>query len=269
MRIRVRVHGTTARPTLIYLPGLHGDWSLIGAFREALGTSVRFVEIAYPPTSTWSLSDYAAAVEEALRTNGISGGWLLGESFSSQVVWPLLARQELNIEGVILAGGFGRHPCCWAARLGECLLGSMPLSMLRALLRVYASVSAWRFRRHPDTADEILGLICRFNDPERKAAQHRLALIAGNQPLDLVSCVKVPIYALTGFWDPIVPWPAARHGLRHHCPTLSDYRVIWRADHNVLGTGSETAARLVLQWIHGEKHGPAAMQNKDWADPRS
>src|SRR5437764_14648416 len=108
--LQIRIHNPEAKPTLIYLPGLHGDWTLIGGFREALGNRARFVEITYPRTLTWSLDDYAAGVEEALRNACIQQGWLLGESFGSQILWPLLARNRLVVRGAILAGGFARHP---------------------------------------------------------------------------------------------------------------------------------------------------------------
>lgn len=88
--MQLRVHGEPSLPVLIYLPGLHGDWTLIGGFRRALGGKVRFVEITYPRTLIWSLDDYAAAVETVLAENGITTGWLLGESFSSQVVWAMV-----------------------------------------------------------------------------------------------------------------------------------------------------------------------------------
>src|SRR5437868_5659534 len=101
--LQIRIHGDSSLPTLIYLPGLHGDWTLIGRFRRALGSRVRFAEVTYPRTLTWSLDDYAAGVEEALAKNGITEGWLLGESFSSQVVWPILSRRKFVAKGVILA----------------------------------------------------------------------------------------------------------------------------------------------------------------------
>src|SRR5208337_1274572 len=100
--------------TLVYLPGLHGDWTLIGGFRKALAGRVRFAEVTYPRTLVWSLEDYAAGVEQGLAQQGIRSGWLLGESFSSQVVWALVARNCLQTQGVILAGGFARHPMHWA-----------------------------------------------------------------------------------------------------------------------------------------------------------
>jgi hypothetical protein len=85
--LQLRIYGEASLPTLIYLPGLHGDWTLIGGFRHAISDKVRFVEVTYPRTLTWSLDDYATAIESALAQNGITGGWLLGESFASQVVW--------------------------------------------------------------------------------------------------------------------------------------------------------------------------------------
>src|SRR5215469_2946194 len=103
--LQIRIHNSDAAPTLVYFPGLHGDWTLIGGFREALGDRVRFVEITYPRTLTWSLDDYAAGVEEELARAGITEAWLVGESFGSQIVWPLLNRKRFQVQGVILAGG--------------------------------------------------------------------------------------------------------------------------------------------------------------------
>ena len=77
-------------PTLIYLPGIHGDWTLVSSFRERMKSHVRFVEFTYPRTLAWSLEDYARAVLDALKANAIREGIILGESFSSQVAWPLL-----------------------------------------------------------------------------------------------------------------------------------------------------------------------------------
>src|SRR3954449_4592510 len=86
--LQIRIHGDASLPVLVYLPGLHGDWTLIGRFRRALRERVRFVEVTYPRTLDWSLDDYAAALEKVLRENGIESGWVIAESFGSQVVWP-------------------------------------------------------------------------------------------------------------------------------------------------------------------------------------
>ena len=57
-QIQIRVHGEANLPSLVYLPGLHGDWTLISSFRAALVDKVRFVEIAYPRTTDWTLYQY-------------------------------------------------------------------------------------------------------------------------------------------------------------------------------------------------------------------
>jgi pimeloyl-ACP methyl ester carboxylesterase len=58
-----------------------------------------------------------------------------------------------------------------------------------------------------------------------------------------------PIFGLSGFLDPIVPWCLVRPWLRRYVPSLRAYRVIASADHNVLGTAPEEAASQVLRWI--------------------
>ena len=247
--VEVRVHGAEPLPTLIYLPGLHGDWTLIGSFRKALRDRVRFVEVTYPRTLTWSLEDYAAGVESALAEQGIRAGWLLGESFSSQVVWPLVARGRFHARGVILAGGFVRHPAPWIVPRAERITMGLPLPLLRRMLAGYARVARIRFWRSPETLAGIGEFISRWTELHRQAAAHRLRLIAQNDPCSLAREVRLPVYALTGGVDPIVPWVAVRRWLKRNCPGLRAYRIIWSADHNVLSTAPRLAADQVVRWM--------------------
>src|SRR6266508_2078395 len=90
--LTMRAHGDATLPTLIYLPGLHGDWTLVSSFRAAIAGRVRFVEFTYPRTTTWSLDDYAREIEGMLLSEGIRHGWLLGESFGSMPAWQLVRR---------------------------------------------------------------------------------------------------------------------------------------------------------------------------------
>ena len=90
--LKMRVHGDASLPTLVYLPGLQGDWTLVSSFRAAIAGRLRFVEFTYPRTTTWSLDDYARWIEEALLANGIERGWVLGESFGSLPAWQVIKR---------------------------------------------------------------------------------------------------------------------------------------------------------------------------------
>ncbi|HOX56205.1 MAG TPA: alpha/beta hydrolase [Candidatus Paceibacterota bacterium] len=248
-KLEIRVHGDTAPATLIYLPGLHGDWTLVGSFRQALGGRVRFVEMTYPRTLAWSLEDYARAIETALAERGIAQGWLLGESFGSQVLWSLVGRDRFRVEAVVLAGGFVRHPMQWGVRLAERIGGSVPLSLITRILFGYAKVARFRYRHSPATLANIHEFIARRTELDRQAAIHRLRLIAQNNPGAIARSVKAPVYALTGLLDPIVPWCCVRPWLRKNCPSLREYSIITDADHNVLGTTAQAAAGHILRWM--------------------
>lgn len=249
-QLQLRVHGEASQPTLIYLPGLHGDWTLIPSFKRALSNRVRFVETTYPRTLTWTLDDYAAGVEAALAEKGITRGWLLGESFSSQVVWPMVARGKFQTEGIILAGGFVKHPIRAGVRLAEKIGRGISLSLLTRIMFGYAKIARYRYRHSPETGASIQEFIARRTELDRQAAVHRLRLIAASDFRDVAKATTVPVYAITGAIDPVVPWICVRHWLRRKCPALRDYKILWRADHNVLSTAAQTSADQVVQWIN-------------------
>jgi len=245
----MRVHGDAALPALIYLPGLHGDWTLVGSFRHALGGRVRFVEVTYPRTLTWSLEDYAREIETALAERGIARGWLLGESFGSQVLWSLVARGRFQVEAVVLAGGFVRHPMRWGVRVAERVCGGIPLALVTRMLFGYAKVARFRYRHSPETRANIHEFIARRTEPDREAAVHRLRLIAQNDPRPIAREVQVPVYGVSGLVDPVVPWCCVRPWLKKNCPNLRDYKIMMGGDHNVLGTAARPAAAQVLRWM--------------------
>jgi len=248
-QLQLRIYGGASLPTLIYLPGLHGDWTLIGGFRHAAGDKVRFVEMTYPRTLTWSLDEYAAAVETALAQNGITDGWLLGESFSSQVVWAMVARAQFKARGVILAGGFVKYPLRRAVWLMEKITAHLSTRLLVWIIFGYARVARFRYRHSPQILASLDEFLSRRTELDRRAAQHRLRLIAENDPRPTARRSQLPLFGLSGFFDPIVPWLRVRHWLRKNCPALRDYRVVLRADHNVLSTVPRTAARQILEWM--------------------
>ena len=276
--LQLRIHGDDSLPALIYLPGLHGDWTLVGGFLQALDGRVRFVEITYPRTLVWSLDDYAAAIEAALAQKGITSGWLLGESFGSQPLWALVGRNSgtgvslvcfkenetvgimdsragrpchFQIEGVILAGGFVKHPMRWTIWLAERMTGRMSNALFVWIIFSYAKIARFRYRNSPEVLVRIDEFVARRTDLDRRAAQHRLHLIAGFDPRPVARQTKLPVFGLSGIVDPIVPWPFVRRWLKQNCPALRDYKIIKSADHNVLGTAPRRAATQILEWMNG------------------
>jgi pimeloyl-ACP methyl ester carboxylesterase len=255
--LQLRFHGPAAARTLIHLPGLHGDWTLLAPFREALANRARFVETAYPHQPNWQLQDYAAAIESALLERGINSGWILGESFSSQVAWAFLERQQLagnaarfRIEGLILVGGFVRHPWPWGVRLAHAASKRASVRFIRRACTFYARTMSKRFGHCPGAAEEFAQFVeNRANDPDRHTITRRYLLIAGNHPATIARGTRLPVYHLTGAWDPIVPWWHVRPWLRKHCPGYRESRVIWSGDHNILLSSPDKSAEQILAWV--------------------
>jgi pimeloyl-ACP methyl ester carboxylesterase len=248
-KVQIRVHGSPNLPTLIYLPGLHGNWCLVGRFRRAIADRARFVEISYPSTINWSLEEHAAAVEAALAEHGVEQGWILGESFGSQVLWAIVHRNKFRIQGLVLAGGFVRHPFRWGARIAMKLCGDSFFTAIRWMLFGYAKLSRFRFRASPETYIEIRQFIDGLSKHDLQAAKHRLRLVAHSDFCSTARTARVPIYALSGLFDPVVPWIWVRGWMKKNCHALLEYKIIWHADHNVLGTAPETASQQVLKWL--------------------
>lgn len=255
--LEIRVYGSDRRETLVYLPGLHGDWTLIPSFRALAATRFLFVELVYPRTLEWSLAEYATSVLEALESKGISSGWLLGESFGSQVLWEMLrtgnSRASFRIEGVILVGGFVRYPFPKLVDLAIWLLGRTSRSTLDRCLRVWATYARVRFRHSPETRDSLAEFIDRRTEDDVRAVIHRLHLIRENDPRDVARATRLPVYLLSGLLDPIVFQPLVRFWLENHCPGFRGAHTISQADHTLLATEPSPAFKQIVHWIDQER----------------
>ncbi len=204
-----RIHGDSSLPRLIYLPGLHGDWSFIGRFRNAIKDRVSLIEFSYPQTTHWSLEDYSAAIHSALGKIEVESGFLLAESFGSQVAWamlnhaatdasPRVAEDSFKIRGIILAGGFVRHPFMPEVQAAAILLRCAPVSLIRLVFRLYRlgwrDGQRWNSRESPGAKQRLLN--CTVAD--RCAMVHRLQLILENDPRPVASVTRVPVFQLSG-----------------------------------------------------------------------
>lgn len=253
--LQIRLHGPASVPALIYLPGLHGDWTLASGLRHALAGRVRFIEFTYPRTLTWSLADYAAAIAEKLLAHGITHGWLLGESFGSQIVWPLLQRADFRADGVILAGGFVKHPVPFGSQLVAMFLRHLPLRCVVALFSAYANFRHFNLRGPREISPSVREFLARRTELDRRAMLHRLRLLGANDPRAIARATRLPVYFLSGCFDPIVPWPFVRRWLRRHCPGFRAARILGHADHTVLSTGAGASAEQIVAWLGANRGG--------------
>lgn len=250
----MRIHGAAGQPSLVYLPGLHGDWHLTEGIRETLGSRVRWVEFTYPTSTDCSLEDLGVAIADQLDRAGIRDGWILGESFGSQIAWPLLRRWAepgtFTVRGLFLVGGFVRYPWRPGVRLAGPIVRHLPGRILEVTLRTYLFRIRGLGRRSPQVRTSLERFIERRLEPsDRAALLHRLDLILGSDPRDIARATRVPVWSLMGLWDPIVPWIPVRWWLRRECPGWRGDHVIWGADHAPLVSAPERSAEVILRWM--------------------
>lgn len=218
------------------------------------------IEVTYPRRAEWALDDYAVAIERRLLEHGVAQGWVIGESFSSQVAWALAGRERLQeastrfaLLGLILVGGFVRHPWPWGVQLASAASRVVPLWLLRRLCSGYGKLAGRKHRACPEVIAELGEFVQRRTaDGDREAINGRYRLIAASDLRDLAKATNLPVFQLTGALDPIVPWWQVRPWLKKHCPGYCATRVFWRAGHNVLLSAPQESADQILAWIQDE-----------------
>lgn len=250
-RLRIRIHPARSEnaPTLIYLPGVQGDWTLIAAFREGLQGRARFVDMTYPRTTTWSLGEYAAAIEAGLKDQGIEEGWLLGESFGSQILWEMTHRARIRIQGLIVAGGFVRYPYPSLVGGFSRLMPHLSHRLLHRLLPAYVLYAHLRYAKSPVSIQGARDFVARRTPADARALIHRLQLIEKNDPREIARNTRIPVHHLYGLFDPIVPWPPVTRWLHRECPSLRASRRVFASDHTILATAAQTSVEQVCQWM--------------------
>lgn len=256
VRIALTASGDAAGPVLLYLPGLHGDDTLVGSFRARLGGDVRFLAVTYPTTVNESLAELATAIWATLRDAVQCPVWLLAESFGSQVAWAMLehVRNEpattKPVLGLILAGGFVRHPWPNAVAALRWLLSRLPPTVVRGFFHLYPLWARLAYRHAPEVLTSLPQFVARRRrGGDQAALLRRLRLIETADFRETARNTSLPVWQLTGFWDPVVPSWSVRRWLRHHCPGWRQCLTVPGADHVVLATGCAACVAAVRGWM--------------------
>jgi pimeloyl-ACP methyl ester carboxylesterase len=260
--VQIRLFDDAASPALVYLPGLHGDWTLVTGFRLAIANRVRFVDVTYPRRLDWSVKDYADAIEIGLSRHGIERGWLLGESWGSQPAWALAGKSlqgtgRFQVQGLILAGGFVKHP--WKRGPGalKWIGAHTPQRFYQFELKIFRTYAWFRHAHRHEVRESMREFAARRTELDRQCMRQRLDLLADSDPRDIAGQTRIPVHYLAGFADPLVPWPLVRWWLRKHCPGYRGGKTFWLSDHNVLSCCPKATAVATVNWMTQSATGPA------------
>jgi pimeloyl-ACP methyl ester carboxylesterase len=265
--LQIRIDGDAALPTLIYLPGLHGDWTLLTGFREQAKTQFQLVQFTYPRSLRWTLEDYARAVDSAVKEKGILRGWVLAESYSSQVAWAWLKltqdkATDFQFEGIVLAGGFVRYPTRSTLLFARALFALTPWWLWKAMFAVYLAYSGFRLRNAGPNGNNAKEFIARRTPLDIAAMRARVRLIAGADFQDIAARSDCPVYLLAGVIDPIVATRPVLRWFRKHCRSFKGHRIIWPADHTVLATEPAKSLEQIERWIVERVNEPSGQSTR-------
>ncbi|MGC8742870.1 MAG: alpha/beta fold hydrolase [Verrucomicrobiia bacterium] len=250
--VKIFINDPDKSPTLVYLPGIHGDASLVREFKKYVAGKLRFIEIEYGRNPDWEIQNYADRIEAALKRCGVDECYLLAESFGSQVMWAIMSKpRSFKVKGIILAGGFVRHPFISGVKIAKAVTKILSLRMIELYLRSYIWICKLLFRKeHRDK--QVLNEFKRnrIDDADRRAIIKRYELIIKNDHRTVAKTVQAPVYFLAGRWDYIiVPRGPVLRWLRKNSPSFCDYKIIDGADHPVLANAPESSAKQILQWL--------------------
>src|SRR6185436_8806004 len=110
-------------------------------------------------------------------------------------------------EGIVLAGGFVRHPWPWGVRAASGISQATPSWLLRRLCAAYGQLACRRCGPDPEIDAEIAEFVQRRIHPaDRKAVNQRYRLIKGADLRPIAQRTKLPVFLISGALDPIVPW---------------------------------------------------------------
>jgi pimeloyl-ACP methyl ester carboxylesterase len=238
---------------------------------------------------------------EQLAAHGIERGWLLGESFGSQVAWAIVeqteptgeergspdpqhfrrtkgsAGQKTRVsekgasrpanyfvpEGVILAGGFVRHCSATGVRLARECSRRVPFGLLKFLFGLYGRYVQFRCRDSPEAVASIKEFVARRTDEQdRIAMTHRYGLILQNDLRPVARRATLPVYCLCAMLDHLVPWPLVVPSLKRNCPGYRGSRIIFWATHNTLASAPKTSADQIVEWMQRERDRPGCISRR-------
>jgi pimeloyl-ACP methyl ester carboxylesterase len=249
--IKIFFQGCT--PVIVYLPGIHGDSSLAQRIRKYFEGKVCFVEFEYSKRTDIELADYANIIEDVLIRNGIKECWLLAESFGSQVAWSIVSKERaFKVKGIILAGGFVRHPFIPGVYIVKVISKLLPIWLIELWLKFYIVMCRLFFRKKKSVEQPVPEQFVRnrLNEADKLAIIARYELIIRNDLRPIAGKTTIPVYFLAGKWDIIVPWQPVLHWLKKNCPGFKGYKILPSADHPVLTVAPEESANQILEWLN-------------------
>jgi pimeloyl-ACP methyl ester carboxylesterase len=242
--------GDPNAPALLYLPGVHGDWTPQVGARSKLSEKFHLVETAYPRVDDWSIDDYAQSLNDLLDRLGIESAHIVGESFGSLVGWQFGVKNPQRVRSFTLLGGFARAPRFRVAAAASAALKTLPTGLLESTIDFYVAgkqaIGQQRETFHsgayPATRTES----------GRLATANRMSIIQSTDFRQHLTDIDFPVRYLGGANDIVVPVRREISTLSKHLPPDVGFQseLISGAPHAIIASHPQETADQVSQWVN-------------------
>ena len=248
--LRYRISGEASSPTLLYLPGVHGDWTPQAAAAPILAEHFRLIETAYPKNPAWALSEFVAAVVRLLDRLKIPSTHLAAESFGSLVGQQFALEHPERVQSLTIVGGFTRAPDARMIRLTRLGLERLPTRLFEGGVDVYVALRRNRGALHPTPHQVDLPYDAVRTEAGRRATVRRFEIIGQTDLRPRLHELQLPVRYLGGEHDLIVPTKREIATLEELLPDSAAFEshLIAKGPHMIIASHAEETVKRIVEW---------------------
>lgn len=246
-----RIQGDTHSPPVVYLPGVHGDWTPQASATPLLSQSLRLVQIEYPKMSQWRVEDYVQALVRLLDRLEFRTVHLVAESFGSLVGWQFGLEYPERVRSMVIIGGFAQPPEPRMVRMARWGLSLLPADLFERGVNAYVMFRRRQGRlTHPETEVDLPYPAVR-TELGRAATIRRFDIISQSYYLHDLHDIRFPVRYIGGELDLIVPVKREIATLERLLSEEADFKshLIPGAPHMIIASHPEETSAQVTKWI--------------------
>ncbi len=246
-----RVNGDEGAVPVVYLPGIHGDWTPQAAVRPILAEKYRLVEITYPKKPHWSIEDYKNALVSLLDRLEIQSAHVIAESFGSLVGWEFGLEHPSRVRSMLIVGGFCQPPGPQKVLLARWGLTMLPTELFERGVNAYVTIRKHQGKlEHPEMEVDLPYAAVRM-ELGRLATIRRFELISQADIRHQLHELRFPVRYIGGESDIIVPVKREIRTLEEILAeeTQFESRLIRGGPHTIISSHPEETAGQLVEWI--------------------
>ena len=260
-----RIRGGEEALPVVYLPGVHGDWTPQAAASQILASAFRLVEISYPKEPLWRLGDYASALVSLLDRLEIESAHVVAESFGSLVGWEFGLEHRSRVRSMVIVGGFCQPPGPRKVLLAKWGLSVLPTGLFERGVDAYVAMRQHQGKLEQPEMEVDLPYAAVRTDLGRIATVSRFELICTSDyrhQLNVVVCAVRYIRVESGWRVPVRGELRTLEGILSEEVGCQSCRIA-DAPHMIISSHPVETAEQITDWIVDleERDGASGDQN--------